>query len=444
MINIPEKCKLIFNLLEKNGFECYAVGGCVRDSIMGNVPMDWDFTTNALPDEICRCFNDFKTVDIGKEFGTICVVVDSEPFEITTYRRDGDYSDSRHPDFVSFTSNINDDLARRDFTINSVAYNEKTGFVDPFSGVNDIQSKVIRCTGVPKERFTEDALRILRAVRFASRLGFSVDIETSKAMHLLKDKLSLVHPQRIRKELTGILMAEHAPKVLNEFRDILCVVLPEIEPMFDLPQSNPHHIYDVWTHTLNALGNAPSDEVARFAVFFHDIGKPSAKTTDNLGIDHFKKHPYISAEMTAVILRRFGFANSFIEDVCLLIKYHDERFRLMDADIKRVLSAIGEELFEKLMSVSLADTLAQSDYQREYKLSHRIEVINRKEDIIAKGECYKLSQLAINGADLVDVGFKGKAISDALNNLLKLVIKGKCNNSREELLLCAKSLPKEA
>ncbi len=443
MISIPDICKLIFNILESNGFECFAVGGCVRDSIIGSEPNDWDFTTNALPDEICRCFSDYATIDIGRQYGTICVVIDSQPFEITTYRCDGTYSDSRHPDSVSFSQTLQEDLARRDFTVNSIAYSDKTGFIDPYGGIIDIENKLIRCTGDAQARFSEDALRMLRAVRFSARLGFSIEKSTSDAMHLLKDKLSAVHPQRIRKELTGILMAPYSCDILSEYKDILSVVLPEIKPMFDLEQNNPHHIYDVWTHTLKALKNTPLDETVRFAVFFHDIGKPVMKTTDDNGIDHFKKHQYVSAEITADILRRFGYPNKFIEDVCALIRHHDERFKLMGQDIKRVLSDIGVELFLKLMEVSFADTLAQSRYQREEKLSHRNAVVAEFREIIERGDCYSLSQLDVNGRDLIKMGFKGEAIGRALNVLLRLVIKGKVPNLRNELLLAAKSLPHE-
>ncbi len=443
MINIPDKCKLIFNILEENGYECFAVGGCVRDSIMGNKPHDWDFTTNALPDDICRCFSDYTTIDIGREFGTICVVIDSEPFEITTYRFDGVYSDSRHPDSVSFSRNLTEDLARRDFTINSIAYSERTGFVDPYNGRQDIENKIIRCTGVAHKRFSEDALRMLRAVRFAARLGFTIENSTKEAMHTLKDNLRSVHPQRIRKELTGILMAENASEILREHRDVLAVIIPEIAPMFDLPQVNPHHTYDVWEHTLTALKNTPFDELVRFAVFFHDIGKPSVKTTDDKGIDHFKKHQLESAQMTRDILRRFGYPNKFNDKVCSLIHHHDERFRLMDADIRRVLSDIGEDLFWKLMDVSLADILSQSMYKREEKLAKREAVIKTAKEIIARGDCYTLSQLEVKGPDLISMGFKGEAIGHALHVLLRLVIKGKVTNSREELLFIANSLPRE-
>lgn len=443
MIKIPDKCKLIFKILEENGYECYAVGGCVRDSIMGNEPHDWDFTTNALPDDICRCFSSYPTIDIGREYGTICVVIDSEPFEITTYRFDGVYSDSRHPDSVSFSRNLKEDLARRDFTINSIAYSESAGFVDHYNGIQDIKDKIIRCTGVANKRFSEDALRMLRAVRFAARLGFTIEDSTKEAMLTLKDNLQAVHPQRIRKELTGILMAENVSDILREYCDVIAVIIPEVKPMFDLEQNNPHHTYNVWEHTLNALKHTPSSELVRFAVFFHDIGKPSVKTTDDKGVDHFKKHQLESVQITRDILRRFGYPNKFINDVCLLIHHHDERFKLMDADIRRVLSDMGEALFWRLMDVSLADILSQSMYKREEKLFHREAVIKEAKAIIARGDCYTLSQLEVKGSDLISMGFKGEAIGHALNVLLRLVIKGKVQNSREELLFIANSLPRE-
>lgn len=442
-MNIPSKCKMIFETLKVNGFECFAVGGCVRDSIMGQSPHDWDFTTNALPDDICRCFSQYTTIDIGRDFGTICVVIDSEPFEITTYRCDGVYSDSRHPDNVTFTRNLTDDLARRDFTINSIAYSPDIGFVDPYGGIKDITEGIIKCTGIPSERFSEDALRILRAVRFSARFGFKIEGDTASAIHNLKDNLKAVHPQRIRKELTGLLMGEDVSSVISEFRDVLAVIIPEIEPMFRTQQNNPHHSYDVWNHTVKALENTPFDELVRFAVFFHDIGKPSAKSTDSKGIDHFLKHQIISARLTAGILRRFGFSNKFINDVCLLVKYHDERFRNGESDIKRVLSIIGEDLFFKLMDVTYADVSAQSDYQREYKLNLLSKTVKQAKAIIARGDCYTLSTLAVKGNDLIKMGFKGKAISNTLNVLLRLVIKGKIENTKESLLFYANTLPRE-
>ena len=441
-MNIPQKCKLIFEILQNNGFECYAVGGCVRDSIMGQSPQDWDFTTDALPDDICRCFSQYTTIDIGRDYGTICVVIDSEPFEITTYRCDGEYTDSRHPDSVTFTRNLIDDLARRDFTINSIAYSPATGFVDPYGGIKDIDDGIIRCTGIPYDRFSEDALRILRALRFSARLGFDIEKQTASAIHNLKDNLKAVHPQRIRKELTGILVAADAPSVISEYQDVMAVIIPEIEPMSETSQNNPHHCYNVWEHTVKALENTPSDELVRFAVFFHDIGKPSVKSTDSKGIDHFTKHQTISAELTSQILRRFGFPSKFVKDVSLLVKYHDERFRNSGADIKRILSIIGEDLFFKLMDVIYADISAQSDYQREDKFNLLKSTSEQAKTIIASGECYTLSALAVNGSDLIKMGFKGKAISHSLSVLLKLVIKGKAENTKESLLFYANSLPR--
>lgn len=439
---IPKKCKFIFEKLENRGYECFAVGGCVRDAIMGVEPADWDFTTNAQPDEILDCFDDYTTVDIGKRFGTICVVSEGESYEITTYRNDGEYSDSRHPDSVQFSEAIEEDLARRDFTINSIAYSEERGFIDPYGGKEDIENKIIRCTGEADLRFQEDALRILRAIRFSSRLGFSIEPSTASAIHAKKDRLSYVHPQRIRKELLGILMGSSPVTVLREFRDALSVVIPEIEPMFDLAQNNPHHVYDVWMHTLHALDVAPKDEIIRLAVFFHDIGKPHAKTTDDKGIDHFKKHPYISEKITRSVLTSFGFSSKTVSDVCKLVRFHDERFRGLTPDIKRVLGEIDVDLFQKLLQVSRADMLAQSDYQREEKLSHHRNVEAEFRRIMEAGECYSLSQLEIKGTDLLNMGFTGEAVGHALDVLLKSVIKGRTENDRDALMLAAKSLPR--
>lgn len=438
---IPEKCNFIFEALEKRGFQCFAVGGCVRDALMGNTPADWDFTTDALPEEIEECFKDYTTIDIGKRFGTICVISHGEPYEITTFRCDGEYTDSRHPDSVSFSKTITEDLSRRDFTINSMAYSPKTGIVDPFLGKEDLESKLIRCTGKATERFGEDALRMLRAVRFASRLGFSLETKTAEAISRHKDSLSNVHPQRMRKELTGILMGEHSHDVLMRYRDVIAVVIPEIKPMFDLPQNNPHHKYDVWTHTLTALKNSPQDETIRLAVFFHDIGKPKMKTTDAGGIDHFKKHQLESERIARNILRRFAYPADTVSDVCKLIRFHDERFKNLSPDIKRVLGEVGEELFIKLLEVSRADILSQSDYRRDEKLLHHKKVLQEYYRIIDSDECYKLSQLALKGNDLMELGFRGEAIGHALDVLLRLVIKGKAENTRESLLFYANSLP---
>ncbi len=442
MTVIPKKCHFIFDKLNSNGFQCYAVGGCIRDSLMGTEPLDWDFTTDAEPDDIISCFNEYDTIDIGKNFGTICVICKGEPFEITTFRNDGDYSDMRHPDSVTFTRRIEDDLSRRDFTVNAIAYSPEKGYVDPFGGMADINAKLIRCVGDADNRFSEDAIRILRAIRFSSRLGFAVDPDTKQAIHKNATKLSGIHPQRIRKELSGILMSDSFDKAISDYSDVLSVIIPELSPMFALAQNNPHHKYDVWTHTLQALSHTPSDDVIRFAVLFHDIGKPHSKTTDNDGVDHFKNHQKISCKIAEDVMRRFAYPTKIISDVSLLVRYHDERFRDMSYDIKRVLGAIGPELFEKLLLICRADILAQSEYKREQKLSHIDKVEDEFHRIVESGECYSLSGLCVDGSDLITLGFEGKAIGYALDALLSHVVKGKAPNTVDGLRAHIDSLPR--
>ena len=434
MINIPGKCRFVFEKLNKNGYECFAVGGCVRDALMGRKPNDWDFTTNALPDEITECFKEYKTIEVGKDYGTIAVISEGETYEITTYRCDGEYTDSRHPDSVTFTKSITDDLKRRDFTINSMAYSPIEGLVDPFNGQSDLAKKLIRCTGNPDERFNEDALRILRALRFSSVLNFEIEAETSDAVFRCMNKLSFVHPNRLRKEFMGIIMGSSCADILLTYKDVVSVFIPEIKPMFDLAQNNPHHKYDVWRHTVAAMDNSVADEIVKLAVFFHDIGKPDAKTTDDKGIDHFKKHQAISAEITRNVLTRLCFPNSVISDVCLLIKYHDERFRKFSYDIKRVLAAMGPELFQKLSLISFADIMGQSDYFREEKLSNRDKMLDESRRIIESNECYSLSQLAVSGDDIISLGYSGKDVGIILNTLLKMVMKGDAENTKEDLI----------
>lgn len=440
MIKIPDKCKFIFDILESNGFECFAVGGCVRDALMNNIPSDWDFTTNALPQQIIECFSDYKTLDVGKKYGTVVVVSNGEPFEITTYRKDGEYTDSRHPDSVTFTNTITDDLSRRDFTINSIAYSPSAGIIDPFDGEKDIKDGIIRCTGVPFERFTEDALRILRALRFSSRFDFKIENKTSDAILSCAHSLQSVHPNRLRKEFVGILMGKNPKDILLKYRDVISVIIPEIKPMFELVQNNPHHKYDVWTHTVHAINFSECDETVRISVFFHDIGKPFVKTTDDKGIDHFKKHQFVSSYITEKVMRRFAFPSAQINDVKLLVRYHDERFRSLDKEIKRVLSVIGAELFSKLMAVSYADIMAQSEYKQDEKLQYREKIILRAKEIIENDECYSLAQLAVKGNDLVSLGYSGKEIGTILDTLLKMVIKGTVSNEKETLLNSVKSI----
>ena len=442
VFNIPDKCKLIFDKLNNSGFECFAVGGCVRDTLMGKTPDDWDFTTNATPDEISACFKEYKLIDIGKDFGTICVVIDHEPFEITTYRCDGRYNDSRHPESVTFSSTIEDDLSRRDFTMNSIAYSPFKGIVDLFGGVDDIKARIIRTTGDSDKRFNEDALRMFRALRFSSKLGFDIEDNTAQAIDRNKHLIKAVHPQRLRKELCGLLLGDNVCSVLSRYRVFLAQFIPELAPMFDFKQNNPHHIYDVWQHTVSAVGLSKPVETIRLALLFHDCGKPHTHTTDERGIDHFKMHQFKSEKIARDVLTRFAYSGKAIDDVCTLIRFHDERFRNLSVDIKRVLSKVSEEQFEMLLEVSRCDMLAQSLYKREEKILHHNEVKKEVARIIESGECYSLSQLAINGNDILSSGFKGKQVGQVLEICLKGVIKGKVSNEKEALLSYIRSVQK--
>lgn len=434
MIRIPDKCKFIFEKLTQSGFDVYAVGGCVRDSLMGVEPHDWDFTTNALPEDICRIFCTHKLIDIGKRYGTVGIVDGSDTYEITTFRNDDCYSDNRHPDSVFFSDSVYDDLSRRDFTVNSIAYSPVTGFIDTFNGIRDIKERVIRCVGVPKARFDEDALRILRALRFSATLDFDIHIDTALAISECRDNLKSVHPFRMSREISGILTGKRSVTILQDYADILAVIIPELVPMFGCVQNNPHHKYNVWEHTLKALECSPADEVVRLAIFFHDIGKPFLKTTDNFGVDHFKKHQLKSVDILNNVLRRFGYSSSVISDVSKLVLHHDERFRKIKKDIKLTLNKLGEDLFNKLLIISNCDISAQSEYKKAEKLNHLNNVKKEADRIIKSGECYSLKQLALKGDDVVSFGYKGKAVGEILNSILLLVIKDIIKNDREELL----------
>ena len=438
---LTENVKRIIGRLRENGYPCYAVGGCVRDTLMGREPHDWDFTTPALPDEIERIFSDCRTVNFGKQFGTIAVILDGEQYEITTYRVDGVYSDSRHPDGVSFSASLTDDLARRDFTINAMAYNEEEGLIDPFDGQRDLRYGVIRCVGTASLRFAEDALRILRALRFASTLGFSIEQLTSEAILSGRKMLTEIAPERIRDELLGLLCGEKADFVLRRYRSVIAVFIPELLGTFDFEQNTPHHNRDVYRHTVAAVKNIEPDPLLRTVMLFHDIGKPMSRTVDKKGISHYKNHPILSAAMTEEILRRLCFPRHFIDEACTLVRWHDLRLQPDPAEIKRCLNQLGPDAMRKLYKIRLADTLAQSMYMRQEKLE-LLEAVNAEmERILAAGECYSLAMLDMNGSDLIHMGVgSGRQIGEILNHLLEQVITGQLPNERASLLAAAREL----
>lgn len=434
-----KKCQFVFDILESNGYECYAVGGCVRDMLLGIIPNDIDFTTNATPDEILNCFKEYKTFELGKKFGTISVVKDKNIYEITTYRIDGKYSDSRHPDSIEFSAELKDDLSRRDFTINAMAMDKKGKITDIFGGREDLKNKIIRTVGNPQRRFSEDALRILRALRFSAKLGFIIDKETSVALTDMKDSLKDVHPQRLRDELYSLMTSENCADILWKYKDVLAVIIPELRVMFDYNQHNIHHCFDLFEHTAEAIRLSPCIPEIRFTLLFHDIGKPLCQTADDNGVFHFYGHPDKSAEIAFDILKRFGFSSEFTDKICNIIRYHDTRFTNPVTQIKRLLSKISEEDFKNLITVMRCDVGAQSDYKRSEKLSNidLIEIEFHK--IVNEKPCIKLADLAVNGFDLQELGLSGKSIGDTLNMLLDMVIEDTLANNKTELLQYVKS-----
>lgn len=439
-LSLPLSASFIINRLEKNGFECFAVGGCVRDSICNNPVNDWDFTTNATPDEIINCFSDYTTVDIGRKFGTICVVVDGVNYEITTYRTESGYCDSRHPSDVYFSKKLTDDLSRRDFTINALAYNDTVGLVDEYDGVTDLQYGVIRCIGNPDERFTEDALRILRALRFASVFGFSIESATSESIIKNKDKLSKISKERIVNEFTKLLCGKYVDFVLRRYKEVIAVIIPEISVMFNFNQNSKHHNKDLWRHTVSAVKHTPSDEIMRLTMLLHDIGKPMTVYTDKSGSSHFPNHPKLSAAMADTILKRLKYPSHY-NDAKILIEYHDDRIKPDSAMIKRYLRDLGPHIFSMLLAIQRADILAQSMYKREEKLSTLEKVVSEYNRIIENNECYSLDKLAVNGKDIIHLGVSsGEKIGFILNTLLDKVISGEIANEHESLIQYSKTI----
>ena len=433
-IILPEKVNRIIHMLQENGFEAYAVGGCVRDSILGREPDDWDITTSATPIETKALFS--RTFDTGIEHGTITVLIDKDAFEVTTYRVDGKYEDSRHPSEVTFTRSLREDLLRRDFTINAMAYNDAEGLVDVFGGMNDLREKRIRCVGNARARFGEDALRILRAVRFAAQLGFEIEEDTRKGITELAPTLANISAERIQVELIKMVTSPN-PELLRTAYElgITKVILPEFDAMMTTTQENPHHKYSVGEHTLKAIGQVPADRVLRLAMLFHDIGKPAMKKIDANGVAHFKKHDIYGAEMTKLILRRLKFDNDTMNKVARLVQYHDYRMPAEPKNVRRAMNKIGEDLFPYYLEVRMADTLAQSEYLKEEKLQNIRDVRSRYEEILEKNECVSLKTLAVTGSDLIADGMKpGKEIGEILNKLLEYVLEHPEANEKETLL----------
>lgn len=428
---VPPPVHKAVSLLRENGFLAYPVGGCVRDTLLGIPPHDWDLTTNAAPENTMDTFRQYPVIQTGIKHGTVTAIVDKMPLEITTFRTDGHYTDHRHPDSVCFSTHIEDDLSRRDFTVNAMALDtERDELIDLFGGAEDLRDGIIRCVGEPQKRFDEDALRILRAMRFAARFGFRIDPDTGKAMTEKAALLQNVSAERIAQELSGLLLAKKPSQIMRDYRDILFTVIPQLSPMADCPQHSIYHDRDVYEHTLLAVDNARPDPVIRWAALLHDAGKPATRVRDTDGKDHFVGHQALSAQIAEQVLNQLKMPRQFIKRVALLVDRHDTV--LTEDAVWPLLSDIGSEAFDQLLCLRSADLSAHAAWIRPRAKELRIYA-REKERLLSKKACLKISDLCIDGNDLKNAGLQGSEIGNTLSALLHLVVTRRIRNTRDDL-----------
>lgn len=442
-IDIPDSAAWILRTLNHAGYEAYVVGGCVRDVLLHRNPEDWDITTSASPQQVKALFR--RTVDTGIQHGTVTVLHGGESFEVTTYRIDGTYEDGRHPKEVSFTKSLEEDLKRRDFTINAMAYHPEEGLIDLYGGVRDLRKGIIRAVGVPAERFREDALRILRAVRFSAQLGFSIEPRTLNAVREFAERLRMISRERIRIELDKLLCSDHPEHFLILWdTGITAIIFPEFDRMMQMPQNTPWHRLDVGRHTIEVMKNVPADSVLRWTALLHDVGKIETHTTDERGIDHFYRHGAKSAEFARKYLRDLRFDNATADRITLLVRRHDVRFDGTAKNVRKVMNLIGPENFPALLAIERADALAKSEFAQRQLLPkyNRVEQLYR--EITAAGQCTTLKELAVTGSDLIEAGMKpGKELGSMLQALLRIVLDHPEKNSRDILLAEAQRILQE-
>lgn len=437
-IVMPENAAKIIHILQKNGYEAYIVGGCVRDAILQKKPDDWDITTSAKPEEVKALFH--RTIDTGIQHGTVTVMFDKEGYEVTTYRVDGKYEDHRRPKEVTFTRSLLEDMKRRDFTINAMAYNDEEGLVDHFDGRGDLERKIIRCVGNPGERFDEDALRILRAVRFAAQLNFTIEEKTRQAIREQAIYLRDISAERIHVEMTKLLISKHPEQLLQAYElGVTKVVLPEFDRMMETEQKNPHHCYTVGLHTIHVMENVKPTECMRWAALLHDVAKPDCKTTKD-GIDHFYGHNARGEEMARTVLRRLKFDNDTLHRVMRLVYWHDYGMgQLPDIrSFRKSLNKMGPDLFGDYTDIKYADIMAQSDYMREQKLDNLEQLKKYYEQIREEQQCLTMKDLAVTGKDLIALGMApGRELGMVLSYLLDVVLDEPEQNKKDKLLKLA-------
>ncbi|MBQ7024544.1 MAG: CCA tRNA nucleotidyltransferase [Akkermansia sp.] len=442
-IEIPPYARSVVDKLEHYGYEAYVVGGCVRDSLLGLTPKDWDVCTNATPQEVLRVFRNRPVIKTGLKHGTVTVMMNREPVEVTTFRIDGEYSDNRHPDRVIFVSRVEEDLARRDFTINAMAYNPCRGLVDAFSGREDLAAGRIRCVGEPDDRFNEDGLRIMRALRFAARYDFGIESETAFSIRRNRHLLENVSVERIYKELKGMLVGKGALSMLLAFPDVMAIIIPELAATFGFEQHTPYHRYDVWTHTAHAVHAAPADETLRLTMLLHDVAKPACFSQGEDGTGHFYGHPDKGADMARKILHRLKSDNATLNRVVTLVKEHDNTFPTTRSGMRRYIGRLGEDVVEQLFAVKRADHAAQSDYRQKEKAAVLREAALLIDELMAEEHAFTIKDLHINGRNLADMGIPaGPEVGRILKTLLNEVQEDTLPNTAEALSARVKELAK--
>ena len=437
-IKIPLYVREILDRFYHAGKEAYAVGGCIRDSLLNREPDDWDITTQVPPQEVQKLFDSFKIIPTGIKHGTVTILSHGYPVEVTTYRIDGSYSDARHPDRVRFSLSLYEDLARRDFTINALACcRDGSEVIDCFGGLQDLKSKIIRCVGSPGIRFEEDALRILRALRFSSTLNFKIESETAQKIREKKALLLKIAPERLNVEFSKLLCGQNVQGVLSHYRDVIGVFLPELLPIFSFPQAHPFHSDDVGTHTLKSVSAVPPELSLRLTMLLHDSAKPDTASVDEKGVSHFYGHAEQGAQKAADVLKRLRYDNATIDEVTTLIRYHDLELPLSCRQWKRLLNRLGVSLCKKLLAVRRADILAQNPafLNRIPDLEKSAQIL---QEVVETEACFSLRDLAVNGKDLIDLGMSpGKNMGILLKELLQDVIEDRCPNQKEPLLALA-------
>ena len=432
MMYLPNEVKYAIDMLNKAGFSAYVVGGAVRDALMGKIPHDYDLCTLATPEQMKEVFKCERIIETGISHGTLTILIDNKPLEITTFRKEAAYTDFRRPDSICFVSNIDEDLSRRDFTINAIAYSQYDGFIDLFGGRNDLENKILKAVGNADERFSEDALRILRGLRMASEYGFEIEQKTKNALKAKANLLLNISAERISTELMRLICGRYAGKVIREFIDVFGVILPEILPMKNLEQKNPYHIYDVLEHSIRTMEQVKAEPVLRFAALYHDTGKPECMTIDKNGIGHFYSHPKISKEYAKFRTQKLKLSKVIREEIIFLIEHHDSFIKDEPHIIRRKLVRFGETRLRNLIRLQKADSIARGTHE-EY-LSYFIWLEKLINDVINEKPCLSVKNLPVNGYDLMSLGFKGKQIGDILNKMLGFVLENPKYNTKEILL----------